>query len=67
MQHGGLGAKGGAQKQNLLQLKDAGDTWQEHGLAPAPHFLGADGCVSVPDTWGAKMRDAQQRHGSSGS
>ena len=62
VQHEGLGAKGGAQKQNYLQLKAAGDTWQEHGFATAPHYLGADGRVAVPDTWGAKMREAQQQN-----
>ena len=62
MQHQGLGAKGGAQKQNYLQLKAAGDTWQQHGLAAAPHYLGHDGRVAVPDTWGAKMREAAELH-----
>ena len=57
MQHAGLGARCGAQKSNLLQLKAAGDTWQGQGLAPAPHLLGADGKVSVPATWGSKMRE----------
>jgi hypothetical protein len=56
VQHAGLGAKGGMQKQNLLQLKASGDTWQQKGMAQAPHFLGADGSVSVPPTWGNMLR-----------
>lgn len=56
VQHIGLGAKAGMQKQNLLQLKAAGETWQTQGLAPAPHMLGADGKVSIPSKWGNMLR-----------
>jgi hypothetical protein len=57
MQHQGLGARGGLQKETLLQLKASGDTWREHGMAHAPHLLAADGSVAVPRTWGTKLRD----------
>jgi hypothetical protein len=57
MQHAGLGAKGGQQKERLLQLKAAGETWQAQGLDTAPHFMDRTGGVAIPRTWGQMMRE----------
>ena len=59
LQHAGLGAKGGMQKDNLLQLKAAGDTWSAQGMAATPHLLDKHGAVAVPITWGQSMRAAE--------
>jgi hypothetical protein len=34
--------------QALLEAEARGDTWRDHGLSPAPHFLHEDGTVKVP-------------------
>ena len=48
------------QKQNYLQLKAAGDTWQQQGSAPTPHLLAEDGrSVAIPPTFGKAMRLAE--------
>jgi hypothetical protein len=56
VQHQGLGEKGGMQKEHMLQLKAAGDTWQNAGYAQSRALMAPDGSVAVPETWGQMMR-----------
>ena len=57
MQHAGLGAKAGSEKQLLLMSESQGNSWRAQGLAEAPHHLSKDGrAVAVPKTWGNTLR-----------
>ena len=37
--------------QALIEAERKGETWQQLGLLPAPHHVGADGVVQVPPKW----------------
>lgn len=37
--------------QALIEAEKKGETWQQLGLLPAPHHVGADGVVQVPPKW----------------
>jgi len=57
VQHAGIGAKAGSEKQLLLTAEAGGDTWRAQGLPTAPHYLSADGRrVAVPQTWASTLR-----------
>ena len=45
--------------QALLEAEGKGDTWKVLGLPAAPHLIGVDGEVRVPDRWENLIRGSE--------
>ena len=45
--------------QALLEAEAKGETWKVLGLPAAPHLIGVDGEVRVPDRWENLIRGSE--------
>ena len=48
-----------AMPQALLEAEGKGETWKVLGLPAAPHLIGVDGEVRVPDRWEKFIRSSE--------